>query len=192
MVGRWIQAISPLATTLSSYRHDKFVGDLIAGLVAAIIIVAVAPLVDFRTPIKLWQFSRSDAVALLVKFVAVLAAGIETGIVIGIVASMVMLMSKMSRPHVAEVGCVGDSEHFRNFDRYDVQLTAGVFAFRVEDSLYFANSPFLQSYVMEQVSKRPNIRSMLLILSGINEIDATGLEVQGTIHPELKELGIGF
>lgn len=161
-------------------------------VLAAIIIVAVAPLVDFNTPIKLWHFSRNDAFGLLVTFVAVLATGIETGILLGVAASIVMLMSKMSRPHVAEVGRIGDSEHFRNVDRYDVQMTAGVFAFRVDESLYFANSPFLQSYVMEQVVERPDIQSVLLVCSGINEIDATGLDVLETIHRELKELGIGF
>jgi SulP family sulfate permease len=161
-------------------------------VLAAIIIVAVAPLVDFKTPLKLWHFSRSDALALLVTFVAVLATGIETGILLGVVASVVMLMSKMSRPHVAEVGRVGNSEHFRNVDRYDVQMTAGVFAFRIDESLYFANSSFLQSYVMEQVANRPDIQSVLLICSGINEIDATGLDVLKTVHRELNDLGIGF
>jgi len=163
-----------------------------AAVLAAIIIVAVAPLVDFKTPWKLWRFSRADAIALMVTFVAVLSTGIETGILLGVAASIVMLMSKMSRPHVAEVGRVGNSEHFRNVDRYDVQMTPGVFAFRVDESLYFANSPFLESYVIECVSGRPDIESVLLICSGINEIDATGLDVLETIHRELKEIGIGF
>ncbi|MEZ6076856.1 MAG: hypothetical protein R3C56_14680 [Pirellulaceae bacterium] len=95
---------------------------------------------------------------MLVTFVAVLATGIETGILLGVVASVVMLMSKMSRPHVVEVG-VGNSEHFlqrRSLRRSD---DGWIFAFRIDESLYFANSSFLQSYVMEQVANRPDIQS---------------------------------
>ena len=161
-------------------------------VLAAIIIVAVAPLIDFKTPIKLWRYSRADAVALGVTFVAVLASGIETGILIGIGTTIVMMMGKMSRPHVAEVGRLGNSEHFRNVLRYDVQTTKGVLAFRVDESLNFANAPFLQSYVMEKVAERPEIKSVLLISTGINDIDATGLEVLETIHRDLCAGGIGF
>jgi SulP family sulfate permease len=161
-------------------------------VLAAIIIVAVAPLVDLKTPLKLWRYSRSDAISLLVTFVAVLVTGIEIGILVGVAATIVTLMWQMSRPHVAEVGRVGDTEHFRNVLRHDVHLSEGVFAFRVDESLNFANAPFLESYVMEQVSDRPDIKSVLLISSGINCVDATGLEVLQTIHRELDSIGVGF
>lgn len=159
---------------------------------AAIVIVAVAPLIDFRTPFKLWRYSRSDAIALAVTFAGVLATGIETGILIGIGTTVVMMMGKMSRPHVAEVGRLGRSEHFRNVLRHDVQTTEGILAFRVDESLNFANAPFLQSYVMEKVAERPKLKFVLLISTGINDIDATGLEVLETIHRDLNECGIGF
>ena len=161
-------------------------------VLAAIIIVAVIPLVDFKTPIKLWHYSRSDAIALLITFFAVLATGIEIGILVGIAATVVTLMWKMSKPHVAEVGRVGDSEHFRNVLRHDVELTEGVLAFRVDESLNFANAHVVESYVMEQVSDRPEIKSVLLISSGINDVDATGLEVLKTIYRELESVGVGF
>jgi len=161
-------------------------------VLASIVIVAVAPLVDFRTPLKLWHYSRADAIALFVTFLAVLAMGIETGILTGIIATIVMLMWKMSRPHVAEVGRLGESEHFRNINRYDVRLVRGLLAFRVDESLNFANAPFLHFWLLDRISERPEIKSVLLISSGINDIDATGLEVLDTLHQELKELGIGF
>lgn len=161
-------------------------------VLAAIIIVAVTPLVDFKTPIRLWHYSRSDAVALLVTFFAVLATGIEIGILVGIAATVVTLMWKMSQPHVAEVGRVGDTEHFRNVLRHDVELTEGVLAFRVDESLNFANAHVVESYVMEQVSDRPEIKSVLLISSGINYVDATGLEVLESIYRELQSIGVGF
>ena len=161
-------------------------------VLAAIIIVAVVPLVDFRTPIKLWRYSRADAVALLVTFIAVLIVGIESGILAGVAVTVMTLMWKMSRPHIAEVGRVKNTEHFRNILRHDVELTKGVLAFRIDESLNFANSPFLESYVTEQVADRSDIKSVVLIASGVNDIDATGLEVLETIHRELKSVGIGF
>ncbi|MFT5304154.1 MAG: SulP family sulfate permease [Mariniblastus sp.] len=161
-------------------------------VLAAIIVFAVIGLIDFKTPLKLWKYSRADAIALLVTFVAVLGLGIETGILIGVAATIVMLMWNMSRPHVAEVGRVGDSEHFRNITRHDVNLTDGVLAFRVDESLNFANAPFLESYLHEQISQRPEIKSVLLISSGINEIDATGIEVLETINRELNSAGVEF
>ena len=90
----------------------------------------------------------------------------------------------------------GNTEHFRNVLRHDVQLTEGVLALRVDESLNFANAPFLESYVMSYVMghvvDRPGIKSVLLISSGINYVDATGLEVLETIHRELESLGIAF
>ena len=159
---------------------------------AAIIIVAVAPLVDFKTPVKLWKYSRSDCLALVVTFIAVLSTGIESGILVGVVTTVVLLMWKMSRPHVAEVGRLGTTEHFRNVKRYDVQTTPGLFAFRVDESLNFANAPFLHTYIMEQIADHPSIYNVLLISSGINDVDATGMEVLETIRRDLELIGVGF
>lgn len=161
-------------------------------VLAAIIVVAVVRLIDFKTPIELWRYSRVDAIALLITFFAVLGLGIETGIFIGIISTVVLLMWKLSKPHVAVVGRVGDSEHFRNVLRHDVQLTDGLLAFRVDESLNFANAPFLESFVLKQVADQPDITSVLLISSGINDIDATGIEVLKTIIHELDSVGIGF
>ncbi len=161
-------------------------------VLAAIIVVAVIGLVDFKTPLRLWRYSRPDAIALTVTFVAVLGLGIETGILIGVVATIVMQMWQTSRPHIAEVGRVGDSEHFRNIKRHDVNLTRGVLAFRVDESLNFANAPFLESYLQEQISDRRDIRKVLLISSGINEIDATGIEVLESIIRELNSSNVEF
>ena len=161
-------------------------------VLAAIIIVAVVNLIDLKTPLKLWHYSRADAIALIVTFVAVLAIGIERGILVGVIATVMMLMWKMSRPHVAEIGRMPCGNGFRNVRRYDVQTTRGVFAFRVDASLTFANAPFVESYIIEQVAERPDIRQVLLVSNGINDIDDTGLEMLRAIITELSETGVGF
>lgn len=161
-------------------------------VLAAIIIVAVAGLVDFKTPIKLWRYSRADAIALIVTFLSVLGLGIETGILIGVVSTVVMLMWKMSRPHVAEIGRMKKGLGFRNIKRHDVETTPNVFAFRIDESLNFANAPFLESYVLEQLADRTNITDVLFVCSGVNDIDATGLEALELLYRELKEIGVGL
>jgi SulP family sulfate permease len=161
-------------------------------VLAAIIVVAVAGLLDLRTPWRLWRYCRPDAIALVVTFVAVLALGIEQGILAGVVATVVLQMWKTSRPHVAEVGRVGRSEHFRNIRRHGTQPVPGLLAFRVDESLNFANAPYLESWLIEQISSRPDIRSVLLICSGVNDVDSTGIEILETLIRELRTAGIGF
>lgn len=161
-------------------------------VLGAIIVVAVVQLIDVKTPIKLWKICRPDAIALFITFVAVLGLGIETGIFIGVASTIVLQMWKMSKPHVAEVGRMGDSEHFRNILRHNVQLTQGVLACRVDESLNFANAPFLESYLLEQIADRPEIKSVLLVSSGINDIDSTGIEVLETVIRELDSAGVSF
>ncbi len=161
-------------------------------VLAAVIVVAVVRLIDVHAPFKLWQVCRADAIALMITFVSVLGLGIETGILFGIGSTIVLLMWRMSRPHVAVVGRVGETEHFRNVLRHPVEQTAGVLAFRVDESLNFANAPFLENYVVEQVAERPDVHSVLLISSGINDIDSTGIDVLGTIIRHLDSRGVKF
>ena len=161
-------------------------------VLAAIIVVAVIGLVDFKTPIRLWRFSRPDAIALMITFGSVLAWGIESGILIGVIATVLLLVWRMSRPHIAEVGRMGDSEHFRNVLRHPAQPIPGLLAVRIDQSLNFANAPVLENFVLGRISERPDVKQVLLIGSGINEIDATGIEVIEAMDQELAAAEIRF
>ena len=176
-------AISVLFLTPLFYFIPKAV-------LAAVIVVAVATLVDFRTPVRLWRYSRGDAIALVITFAAVLLAGIEQGIIIGIVATGVLYMWKSSRPHIVEVGRIPGTEHFRNVARFDVERLPGVLALRVDESLTFTNAPCLESWLLGAIADRPDVHSVLLVASGINDIDATGIEVLESIRDELKSGGV--
>ena len=178
-------AISVLFLTPLFYFVPKAV-------LAAIIVVAVAGLIDWKTPLRLWRYSRADALALLITFISVLGLGIEKGILVGVASTVLLQIWRMSRPHVAEVGRMGTTEHFRNLRRHDAQATPGLLALRMDASLNFANAPFLESHILEQVASRPDIQSVLLISSGINDIDATGMETLETIARDLQSAGIGF
>lgn len=159
-------------------------------VLAAIIVVAVMGLIDVRTPVRMWKYSRPDAAALGITFFAVLGLGIESGILVGVAATVVLLVARISRPHVAEVGRLGNSEHFRNVRRHDVVTTPGVLALRIDESLNFANAPFLENTLRDAAAERPGLRAVLLIASGINDLDSTGMESLETAIRDLRASGI--
>ena len=157
---------------------------------AAVILVAVLNLLDFDSLKHLWRADRADAWVLIITFMAVLIVGIEAGIVVGFVASVVFYLWRTSRPHIAEVGRVGDSEHFRNIKRHEVQTYAEVLAIRVDESLYFANTKYLEDYLMHAVADHPSAHSLLLICSAINHIDGSALDTLENLIEGLREAGV--
>ncbi|NJM17339.1 MAG: solute carrier 26 family protein [Richelia sp. SM1_7_0] len=159
---------------------------------AAIIMVAVFGLVDVDTFKQMWRYNKADALSLLVTFFAVLITGIETGIIIGIITSIVLYLYRTSKPHMAVVGRVGDSEHFRNILRHDVKTYPHVIAIRVDESLYFANTNYLEEHLIKLIHEQPDVEHLILICSGINFIDASALETLENLIKGLKESGISF
>ena len=157
---------------------------------ASIIIVAVSSLVDVATLKHLWRYNKTDAASFLVTFFAVLAVGIEMGIVVGIVTALVFYLWRTSRPHIAVVGRVGDSEHFRNVLRHQVETYPHVMAIRMDESLYFANAKYLEDYILGAVADHPDVSRLVIICSAINSIDASALETLESLIDELKDSGV--
>jgi SulP family sulfate permease len=145
-------------------------------VLAAIIVLAVVRLIDLKTPFQLWKSCRQDALALWITFAAVLLLGIENGILVGIASTFLMLLYRKSRPHIAVVGRVGNSEHFRNYLRYPVEQVEGLLIIRLDEGLSFINASFFESYVLDQINQYPGAHSVLLVASGVNDIDSTGID----------------
>ncbi|GIV87482.1 MAG: hypothetical protein KatS3mg054_1511 [Chloroflexus sp.] len=106
-------------------------------VLAATVIVAVIGLVDLHEPQQIWRTNRGDAFTWLITFVAVLALGIETGIFAGVASALILYLWRTSRPHIAIVGRLGNSEVYRNVERHPVKTWPHVVAVRVDESLYF-------------------------------------------------------
>ncbi len=119
-----------------------------------------------------------------------LALGVESGVVSGVLVSIAMFLFKTSRPHIAEVGQVPGTEHFRNINRHDVQTSDQVLTLRVDESLYFANARFLEDYILARVVDAPALKHLILMCSAVNEIDMSALESLEAINHRLGELGI--
>jgi sulfate permease, SulP family len=159
-------------------------------VLAAIILVAVANLIDLKTPRHVWRYNKSDFLSLAVTFFAVLLFGIEAGILTGVAVALVLYLWRTSRPHIAVVGRVGESEHFRNVLRHKVQTCSHILAMRIDESLYFANTRYLEETVLGAIALRPEIKHFVLICSAINFIDASALETLHDLRDRLKDAGV--
>lgn len=159
-------------------------------VLAAIIIVAVLSLVDLAAIRRTWRFSRQDFAAMAVTMLGVLLIGVEAGIVLGVSLSLLLFLWRTSRPHMAVVGQLPGSEHFRNIERFAVVESPHVLSLRVDESLYFPNARFLEDRILALVAGRPQLRHLVLMCSGVNLIDASALDSLEAIAERLRDAGI--
>ena len=157
---------------------------------AATIIVAVLSLVDLSILKRAWTYSRADFAAVLATILLTLGFGVETGVTAGVVLSIALHLYKTSKPHVAEVGRVAGTEHFRNIRRHQVETHPRVITLRVDESLYFANARFLEDYLYDRVAGDDSLSDVILQCTAINEVDMSALESLEAINTRLKDLGI--
>ncbi len=157
---------------------------------AATIIVAVSSLVDWRVLRVAWRFSRADFAAVAITISATLLFGVEMGVVCGVLASVSLHLHNTSRPHVAVIGAVPGTEHFRNVERHAVITYPSIVSLRVDESLYFANASFLENLVYAQVAERPELKHVILQCAAVNSIDLSAVEALEAIDQRLAELGI--
>jgi SulP family sulfate permease len=155
-------------------------------VLAATIIVAVLSLVDLGSLSRTWRYSRPDGVAQLATIVGVLLIGVEAGILIGVGLSLLLFLWRTSQPHMAVVGQVPGSEHFRNIERFAVIESPNVLSLRVDESLYFPNARYLEDRISELIASRPQVRHLVLMCSGINLIDASALDSLEAVVERLK------
>ena len=159
---------------------------------AATIVVAVLSLVDVGIFRRTWVYSKADFAAALATLLVTLGLGVETGLVAGVAVSLALYLLRTSRPHIAEVGQVQGTEHFRNVRRHEVLTHARVMGLRVDENLYFANCRALEDRINREVAQHPALAHVVLQCSAINHIDASALESLETIAARLHEAGIAL
>lgn len=159
---------------------------------AATIIVAVLSLVDFSILKKTWDYSKKDFAAVAVTILLTLGMGVEVGVATGVLVSVLLHLFKTSRPHVAEVGLVPGTQHFRNILRHRVETNETLLILRVDESLYFANARFLEDYIQKRVTSGTLIKNVVLMFPAINDVDYSALESLEAINRRLRDMGIGL
>ena len=159
---------------------------------AATIIVAVLSLVDLSILQKTWGYSRADFTAVAATIVLTLGLGVEAGVASGVTISVLLHLYKTSRPHVAEVGLVPGTQHFRNIHRHKVETTPTLVSLRVDESLYFANARFLEDMIQKRVTNGCAVKDVVLIFSAVNEVDYSALESLEAINHRLQDMNVGL
>ncbi len=159
---------------------------------AATIIVAVLGMLDTTTLRTAWRFDRADAAALVATAAGVLVLGVEAGVVIGVALSMGALIWRASRPHIAVLGRIAGTEHFRNIARYQAVTAPDLLMLRVDAGLFFGNVEAVNARIEDELAARPGTRNLVLVLSAVNEVDTSALFALTELNGMLKGRGIGL
>lgn len=161
---------------------------------AATIILAVLGMIDLTTLRDAWRYDRGDAGALLATVAGVLLLGVEEGVILGVVLSLATLIWRTSRPHIAVIGRIPGSEHFRNVERHDVETLPAVLMLRVDADLYFGNVDAvvdrLENLLKARAAQGRATCHVLLVMSAVSLIDTTGLYALTEINRSLRAQGI--
>ena len=159
---------------------------------AATIIVAVLSLVDLSILKRTWIYSKADFAAVFITIALTLGLGVEAGVSAGVAVSILIHLYRSSRPHMAVVGRVPGTEHFRNVDRHKVETRDDIISLRVDESLYFANARFLEDRIYDMVARQPAVRHVILMCPAVNEIDMSALESLEVINSRLRDQNVSF
>ena len=161
-------------------------------VLGAIIISAVLSLVDLGALKHTWAYSRADFAAMAGTILLTWLEGVEAGLVLGVALSIFLHLYATSRPHVAVVGQIPGTAHFRNVARHAVVTDPEILSLRVDESLYFPNARFIEELVNDAVAANPAIRHIILECPAVNTIDASALESLEAINRRLKDGGVTF
>ena len=157
---------------------------------AATIIVAVLGMLDWSTLRTAWRYVRADALALLATAGGVLVLGVEAGVLVGVALSMGALIWRASRPHIAVLGRIHGTEHFRNVDRYSAETTPGLLMLRVDAGLFFGNVDAVNERIDEELAEHAGTSHLVLVLSAVNAIDTSALFGLGELNASLRQRGV--
>lgn len=161
-------------------------------VLAGIVMVSVFGLMDLKSSREHWSIHRHDAITEYVTLMLVLFMGVEIGLVAGVLLSIAFFIRTSSRPNITQVGRLGDTEHFRSIKRYEVETLNHVLALRVDENIYFGNALQIEDKFLKRVQRRRGTKHLLVVMSSVNMIDATGLQMLHRVNSNLQRAGVTF
>ena len=182
--------LSSLLIILVTLYFTGFFKDLPLVILAATIIVSIWKLVDFKPFLDTWHYSKADGIAMWITFFGVIFIDISTGLMIGIVSTFILMLWRISRPHMAVIGLVEGTQHFRNVQRRHVLTSPEIMSMRIDENLTFLNANALKGFLINQVSQHPQLRHVVINCSSVSSIDFSALEMLEDINSELDKLDI--
>ena len=163
-------------------------------VLAAIILMAVKSLFNIKEIIHIWKIHRQDFGMMLITFIGTLLLGIGEGVILGVVISILMLLYRTSKPHVAVLGQLPNTKSFRNVERFEntIQLKE-ILIIRFDEQLYFANVPYFKEQIKTFIRERADKPKVVLLeASSIHDMDSTGIHALEEIYNSLKKQNITF
>ncbi len=157
---------------------------------AAIIFIAIIPLIKIKTMIATWRFDSGDGVAELITFIGVLALGIEEGIALGVAITIMIFLRRSSKPHIAVVGRIRNSDHFRNVKRHDVETWDNMLLIRIDENITFANISYIVDFMEAMLGQNKRVEHVVLIFSSVSQIDMTAFEALESQVDMLSQQGV--
>lgn len=182
--------LSSILIVIVSLYFTQFFEDLPLTILAATIIVSIWKLVDFAPFVDAWRYSKADGIAMWITFFGVIFIDISTGLIIGIVSTFILMLWRISRPHIAVVGLIEGTQHFRNVQRHQVVTSEHVLSLRIDENLTFLNANAFKGYLINQLSSHENIQHVILNCSSVSAIDLSALEMIEELNSELTKLNI--
>jgi len=160
-------------------------------VLAAVIMMAVIGLVNFKAIVHAWHTHKHDGVASVVTFVATLAFAphLDNGIMVGAGLAIILYLYRTMKPRVAILGRHPDGT-LRDVKVHNLPVSENIIAMRYDGSLYFANVPYFEDTVLEAVANNPQAKHLLIVADGINQLDASGDEVIHHVVERLRSSGI--
>lgn len=160
-------------------------------ILASIIMVAVLGLMDFSFPKLLLRTDKRDLLMLLVTFLSTLFLGIANGIAVGILLSIVMVIFRSAKPHMAQLGRIKNSSYYRNIDRFkEAEIFDDVLIVRCDAQLFFANAIYFRDQVLSWAEPRSVLKRVIIDAQPINNIDSSAMHVLNELTQHFAEHNI--
>ncbi len=160
---------------------------------AAVIILAVGGLIRVKPLKNIWRTQKHDAIVSFATFLLTLlyAPHLEKGILAGVLLSLGLYVYRTMHPHISILARHKDGA-LRDAARYILQQCPKISIIRFEGPLFFANTSYFETRVMDRVASMPQLRFIIIDAVAINEIDATGEEMLRSLSQTLVSQNIEF
>lgn len=157
-------------------------------VLAAIIMVAVFGLIDFPEAVHLWKKDKFDFLTFTITAAATIFIGIEPGIAIGVLFSLLVVLYRVSYPHIAELAQVPNSHAFRNVTRFDeLSGNDSTLILRLDAQLFFANCEGFKNSILSKIDNRKGITKIIIEASGIHHLDSSSIHMLKDLYQDLIE-----
>lgn len=163
-------------------------------VLAAIIMVAVYGLIDFKYPKELWSYKKDDLLMLITTFVVTLSIGIKEGILVGVLLSLVLLIYRSARPHIAQCEQIEGTNYYKNINRFDnISQNPEVLIIRLDGQLYFANIEYFKNQLTKMIeAKGKELKIIVWNAEAVNHIDSSAVLMLRNLIAELRDKDLLF